>query len=155
MALNHNKFCPPYTQEERHFWCCWQHRSANLKHCWKLQGAEGHRNPAVFASAYLVRSSVATAKTPQSSAASVPDLPLILWCEPGVNAEAKLLTSPLWLKSDNSTEPRCTVGTVGQTPPREMLICATSNFCHLQSLLQHYSPSPNILSSHRKYEGAI
>lgn len=152
MAMNHNKFCPPYTQEERYFWYCWQYRSANLMHCQRLQGgwrtAHSQRNPAVFASADLVGSSVAAAKSPQSSAASVPDLPLILWCEPGVNAKAKLLTSPLWLRSDNSCEPRCTVGT-GQPPPRELLICATSSFCHPQLLLQHSSPSPDILSSHR------
>lgn len=95
----------------------------------------------------------ATAKSSDSSAASMPDPPFVLWCNPSLNSTVTLPTSCLWLRSHDPSETGCTTGTAAQTPPRELLTCATScpQLRHPQPplALQSSPPSPKALSSYK------
>lgn len=51
-----------------------------------LWGPQDSSYPAVFASANLMGSSSVTAKSSDSSAASMPDLPFVLWWNPGLSS---------------------------------------------------------------------
>lgn len=133
--------------------CCWQHLSASPG-LWRGDDVEDmtahtQSNRAVLASADQVGSSSVTAKGSDSSAASVPDPPFVLWCNPGLNSTVTLPTSPLLLSSHDPSEPGCMTGTAAQPPPESCwpVPPPACNLCHPQTplALQNSPPSPKVL----------